>query len=85
MVLFGAVAIVVSSLLGGGGSHSDVRHQRLIFGPLMLQHDWYWDQLVQFYGDRMPPVRSDGFFDRVESVIAQLNLVTLGDSFKVEY
>ena len=28
----------------------------MIVLPVMLQHDWYWDQLVQYYGDRMPPV-----------------------------
>jgi len=28
----------------------------MIVVPMMLQHDWYWDQLVQCYGDRMPPV-----------------------------
>jgi hypothetical protein len=85
LVLFGAVAIVILSLLGGVGSHSEVRHQRLIVDLLMLQHDWYWDQLVHFYGDRIQTVRSDGFFDRVDSVVAHLNLVTVGDLSKVEY
>jgi hypothetical protein len=42
----------------------------MIVGPVMLAHDWYWDQLVQYYGDRMPPARPDGFLDRVESVVA---------------
>lgn len=28
----------------------------MIVVPVMLQHDWYWDQLLQYYGDRMPPV-----------------------------
>jgi hypothetical protein len=28
----------------------------MIVVPVMLQHDWYWDQLVPYYGDRMPPV-----------------------------
>jgi len=40
---------------------------------------------MQFYGDRKQSVRSDGFFDRVDSLVAHLNLVTVGDLSKVEY
>ncbi len=41
----------------------------MVVGPLMLQHDWYWDQLIQYYPDRMPPNRPDTFEERVEWVI----------------
>ena len=40
---------------------------------------------MQFYGDRIRPMCSDGFFDRMDSVVAHLNLVTVGDLLKVEY
>ncbi|NQW19099.1 MAG: DUF2723 domain-containing protein [Chloroflexi bacterium] len=41
----------------------------MVIGPVMLQHDWYWDQLVQYYGDRMPLERPDSFLQRVEWVV----------------
>jgi hypothetical protein len=41
LVLFGAAAIVILSLLGGVGSNSEIRHKHLIVDLLMLQHDWY--------------------------------------------
>ncbi len=42
----------------------------MVVAPLMLQHDWYWDQLVQYYGDRMPEERPAGFLDRVLNVMS---------------
>ena len=45
----------------------------MVVGPAMLQHDWYWDSLVKFYGDRMPSERPDSFLQRVEWVVG-LNL-----------
>ena len=42
----------------------------MVFGPVMLQFDWYWDQLVQYYGDKMPMERPDHYFGRVEAVVA---------------
>ena len=44
-----------------------------VVGPVMLQHDWYWDQLVRRYGDRMPSERPDRFIERVRRVMS-LNL-----------
>lgn len=55
---------------------SQVAHPELdvmVVGPVMLQHDWYWDQLVREYGDRMPSERPDDFFQRVQWVMS-LNL-----------
>ena len=43
----------------------------MVVGPVMLQHDWYWDQLVEHYGDRMPSERPDDFFERVQRVVGQ--------------
>ena len=43
----------------------------MVVAPLLLQHDWYWDQLAQYYGDRMPAERPGSFLDRVDSVVAQ--------------
>jgi len=37
--------------------------------PSLLQHDWYWDQLVRFYGDRMPAERPAEFYERVRWVV----------------
>ena len=45
----------------------------MVVGPVLLQHDWYWDQLARKYGDRMPSERPDNFFQRVQWVIS-LNL-----------
>lgn len=42
----------------------------MVLGPVMLQHDWYWDQLVQYYPNRMPPVRPTAYVDRLPSVVA---------------
>ena len=42
----------------------------MVVGPVMLQHDWYWDQLVEHYADRMPSERPDGFFQRVQWVMS---------------
>ncbi len=42
----------------------------MVVGPVMLAHDWYWDQLVRYYGDRMPSERPEGFFQRVQWVIS---------------
>jgi hypothetical protein len=41
----------------------------MVVGPGMLQHDWYWDSLVEYYGDRMPSERPDSFVERVELVV----------------
>jgi hypothetical protein len=38
----------------------------MVVAPVMLQHDWYWDQLVRQYGNRMPSERPDDFFQRVQ-------------------
>jgi hypothetical protein len=42
----------------------------MVVAPVLLQYDWYWDQLVQYYGDRMPPERPGTFSARVEGVIS---------------
>jgi hypothetical protein len=50
----------------------------MVVAPIMLFHDWYWDQLVQYYPDRMPPQRAGSISDRFESVIGyNLGLVPL--------
>lgn len=41
----------------------------MVVGPIMLHHDWYWDQLVQYYGDRMPEVRPDTFEGRLDWLV----------------
>jgi hypothetical protein len=41
----------------------------MVVAPIMLFHDWYWDQLVQYYPDRMPSNRSGSVRDRFESVV----------------
>ncbi len=46
-------------------SNSDV----MVVAPVMLNHDWYWDQLVQYYPDRMPPEPLDSITNRFESVV----------------
>jgi hypothetical protein len=43
----------------------------MVVGPVMLQHDWYWDQLLQYYPDRMPSERPDGYIERLEWVIGE--------------
>ncbi len=48
----------------------------MVVGPIMLQHDWYWDQLAQHYGDRMPSERPEDFFQRLQWVVA-LSLGTI--------
>jgi|TARA_B100000959_G_scaffold285916_1_gene362378 hypothetical protein len=53
---------------------AQVNHPELdvmVIGPLMLHHDWYWDQLVQYYGDRMPADRPDVFLQRLEWVVIE--------------
>ena len=45
----------------------------LVVGPVLLQHDWYWDQLARKYGDRMPSERPDSWVQRVQWVMS-LNL-----------
>jgi hypothetical protein len=45
----------------------------MVVGPNMLQHDWYWDQLVKYYGDRMPSERPDEFSKRFQWLVS-LNL-----------
>lgn len=42
----------------------------MVVGPVMLQHDWYWDQLAAHYGDRMPSERPDNFSERVQWVMS---------------
>ncbi len=42
----------------------------MVFGPVMLQFDWYWDQLLQYYGDKMLMEIPDYYFGRVEAVVA---------------
>lgn len=42
----------------------------MVFGPVMLQFDWYWDQLVQYYGDKMPMERPNNYFGRVQVIVA---------------
>jgi hypothetical protein len=50
----------------------------MVVGPVMLQHDWYWDQLVQYYPDRMPSERPDTLLGRIEWVVAEsLGLVPI--------
>ncbi|MDG0867197.1 protein O-mannosyl-transferase family [Candidatus Lucifugimonas marina] len=41
----------------------------MIVGPFMLGHDWYWDQLVQYYGDRMPTERPALYEDRMAWIV----------------
>jgi hypothetical protein len=48
-------------------------HNVMVVGPNMLQHDWYWDQLVEFHGDRMPSERPDEFTKRFQWLVG-LNL-----------
>lgn len=43
----------------------------MVVGPVMLQHDWYWDQLVQYYPERMPSERPDTLLRRLEWVVAE--------------
>jgi len=45
----------------------------MVVGPIMLHHDWYWDQLVRYYGNRMPSERPPTFEQRYEWLLA-LNL-----------
>jgi hypothetical protein len=45
----------------------------MVVAPVLLQYDWYWDQLVQYYGDRMPPERPGSFLGRVEVLIGYNN------------
>jgi hypothetical protein len=42
----------------------------MVVGPGLLQHEWYWDSLVKYYGDRMPDEMPDAFADRVSAVVA---------------
>ena len=42
----------------------------MVFGPVMLHFDWYWDQLLQYYGDKMLMEIPDYYFGRVEAVVA---------------
>lgn len=42
----------------------------MVVGPNMLQFDWYWDQLVKYYGNRMPSERPEAFADRVAWLVA---------------
>jgi hypothetical protein len=42
----------------------------MVVGPVMLQHDWYWDQLAERYSDRMPSERPGDFFQRVQWVMS---------------
>ncbi len=45
----------------------------MVVGPIMLNHDWYWDQLVRYYGNRMPSERPPRFDQRYDWILA-LNL-----------
>tara|TARA_A100001037_G_scaffold213410_1_gene191264 strand:- start:490 stop:720 length:231 start_codon:yes stop_codon:yes gene_type:complete len=42
----------------------------MVFGPVMLHFDWYWDQLLQYYGGKLPMEIPDYYFGRVEAVVA---------------
>ncbi|MDA1279296.1 MAG: DUF2723 domain-containing protein [Chloroflexi bacterium] len=42
----------------------------MVIGPNLLQFDWYWDQLVEYYGDRMPEERGGYYLERIESIVA---------------
>ena len=41
----------------------------MVVGPSMLQHDWYWDSLAKFYGNRIPSERPASFLQRFEWVV----------------
>jgi hypothetical protein len=41
----------------------------MVIGPIMLNHDWYWDQLVRYYGDRMPSERPPTFGQRYDWIL----------------
>ena len=41
----------------------------MVVGPLMLSHDWYWDQLVRYYGDRIPDTRPATYEDRLAWIV----------------
>jgi len=50
----------------------------MVVGPGLLQHDWYWDSLVKYYGDRMPAEKPADFTARVGAVVAHnLGLVPI--------
>jgi hypothetical protein len=50
----------------------------MVVGPGLLQHDWYWDSLVKYYGDRMPAEKPVDFTARVGAVVAHnLGLVPI--------
>lgn len=48
-----------------GSPDSDV----MVVGPVMLQFDWYWDQLATAYPDRMPGERPDGYSTRLQAIV----------------
>lgn len=43
----------------------------MVVAPIMLHHDWYWEQLAQYYPDRMPNEMPESFEQRLEWVVGE--------------
>ncbi len=50
----------------------------MVVGPVMLEFDWYWDQLAAAYPDRVPGQRPDGYSTRLQAIVGHnLGLVPI--------